>query len=98
MRYSGIDVQVSVFVSVQTGACPRRRQMAAALRRGSLTPARMLDSAGLRPLGDAPSFTTLSRRHRAALIAAETEADENAPGSKCTLSERGFDALSRCAN
>lgn len=93
VRYSGIDVQVSVFVSVQTIARPRRRQMAsieaAALRRGSLTPARMLDSAIRRPLGDASSFTTLSRRHRAALIAAKTEAEENASA------QPGCDALSR---
>lgn len=87
VRYSGIDVQVSVLVSVQTLACPRRRQMAsieaAALRRGSL------NSAIRRPLGDASSFTTLSRRHRAALIAAKTEAEENASA------QPGFDALSR---
>lgn len=75
---------------------------AAALRRGSPhTPARTLDSAVLGPLGDASSFTTLSRRHRAALIA---EAEENASALWRTSQippprlQRGFDALSRCAN
>lgn len=83
MCYSRIDVQVSEFVFAEV-LCPllhvpeddRRHKLSQRFWEVFITPTYMFDSLILHPLGDPSSFTSPSRRLRAALIAANTEAGE----------------------
>lgn len=85
MCHSRINVQVSVFVFAEILCLllhvPEdiRSHKLSQWFKVFITPTYMFDSVILRLLGDPSSFTSPSRRLGAALIAANTEAGENAP-------------------